>query len=279
MKSLIKPYSDDNGVARLGYNPIREFEDVFPLKKPTARPPLRAINHNIDIIDDAAYKAPQPRRFKRTEAFLPQLRYKIDAEEKSGRVYAAQDSSASSIFMIKKYDKPNEARFLHDLRARNDITVKENTPIHDITWIINAVASHEFRCKIDLTDGYYNVRIEEDSEEYTSFNTPFGTYRTRVMQQGDCNALATFMKLMNFICADMLGRSVYVYLVEILIFNKTKKDHIATIKEVCYRLRNEKLYVNRGKTMILPEELHILGHIITSDGLSAEPNKVLKVSS
>ena len=112
MISVIKPYSYDNGVARLGYDPIKDFEDVFPLKKLTALPPLRAINHTIDIIDDAAYKAIQPRRFKPTEAFLPQLRDKIDAEEQTERVYAAQDSSACSIFMIKKYDKPNEARFI-----------------------------------------------------------------------------------------------------------------------------------------------------------------------
>ena len=87
------------------------------------------------------------------------------------------------------------------------------------------------------------------------------------------------MKLMNYIFADMLGRSVYVYLNDILIFNKTKKDHITRIKEVCTRLRNDKLYVNKGKTMILPEELHILEHIIMLNGLSAAPDKVFKVSS
>ena len=87
------------------------------------------------------------------------------------------------------------------------------------------------------------------------------------------------MKLMNFIFADMLGRQVYIYLDDRLILNKTKEDHIATIKEVCTRLRNEKLYVHRSKTIILPDELHNLGHIITSDGLSAAPDKVLKVSS
>ena len=84
------------------------------------------------------------------------------------------------------------------------------------------------------------------------------------MQQGDCNAPATFMKLMNHIFSDMLGRSVYVYLDDILIFNDTKEEHIATIKEVYTRLRNEKLYINRGKTMILPEVLDILGHTIIS---------------
>ena len=98
------------------------------------------------------------------------------------------------------------------------------------------------------------------------------------MQQGDCNAPATFMKLMNFIFADILGRSVYVYLNDILIFIMTKEDHLTTIKEVCTRSRNKKLYINKGKKMILAEKLHILGHIITSDGLSAAPDKVLKVS-
>ena len=279
MTSLIKRYSYDDGVARLGYDPIKEFEHVFPLKKLTALLPLRPINHNIDFIDDAAYKALQPRRFKPIEAFLPHLRDNIDAEEKTGSVYAAQDCSACSIFMIKKYDKPNEVRFLDDLRARNDIIVKDKTPIPDITCIINAVASYQCRYKIDLTDGYHNVRIEEDSEQYTSFNTPLGTYRTGVMQLGDCNAPATFIKLMNFIFGDMLGRSIYIHLNDKLIFNKTNNDHMASIKEVFTRLRNKKLNVNRGKTMILREELHILGHIIISDNLSALPDKVLKVSS
>ena len=62
MTSLIKPYSYDDGVARLGYDPIKELEDVFPLKKPTALPPLRAINPKIDIIDDEAYKVLQLQR-------------------------------------------------------------------------------------------------------------------------------------------------------------------------------------------------------------------------
>ena len=143
---------------------------------------MRAINYKIDITDVAAYNALQPRRFKPAKAFLPQLTDKIDAEERRGRVYAAQDSSTCSIFMIQKYIEPDEARLLHDLRARNDISIKDKITIPDITSIINAVASHEFRSKVDLTDGYHNVRIEEDSEKCTSFNTLCGTYRTQVMQ-------------------------------------------------------------------------------------------------
>ena len=49
-------------------------------------------------------------------------------------------------------------------KKKNDITVKDKIPVSDINYIINAVASHEFTSKINLTDGYHNVRIEEDSE-------------------------------------------------------------------------------------------------------------------
>ena len=84
--------------------------------------------------------------------------------------------------MIKTYDKTNKERFLYDLQARNDITVKDKTVIPDITCIINTVAKSKYRSKIDLIDGYYNIRIETESKKYMSFNTPFGTISTRVMQ-------------------------------------------------------------------------------------------------
>ena len=128
---------------------------------------------------------------------MEQLRQKINSEILSRRIYPVQDSAPSSMFMIKKMDKPNEARFLHDLVDRNKNTKKDKTPIPDMKLILNTIARHPYRSKIDLTDGYHNVRIAEEDEKYTSFNTPFGTFRTKVMQQGDCNTPATMMQLMH----------------------------------------------------------------------------------
>ena len=183
------------------------------------------------------------------------------------------------MFMIKKHDKQHKARFLHDLVDHNLNTRKDNTPILYIPSIINTVARYRYRSKIDLTDGYHAVRIEPESEGFTSFYTPFGTFRTRVMQQEDCNAPATFMKLMNWIFAEEIGRDVYIYLDDILIFSKTNKEHIASLKTVCNKLRQHKLFGNRSKTMILPNALSILGHTITSQGVSAESEKILKVDN
>ena len=50
-QSETKTYSYDDAVKQLGYDPIKEYPDIFPEKKPTELPPLRKINHTIDLID------------------------------------------------------------------------------------------------------------------------------------------------------------------------------------------------------------------------------------
>ena len=97
------------------------------------------------------------------------------------------------------------------------------------------------------------------------------------MQQGDCNGPATFVKLMNWIFAEQIEGDVYIYLGDILIFSTTKEERIASLKKVCNKLRQYKLFGNPSKTIILPDALSILGHTIMSQGLSAEPQKILKV--
>ena len=65
----------------------------------------------------------------------------------------------------------------------------------------------------------------------------------------------------------------------LVIFSKTKEEDIASLKTVCNKLRQHKVFGNRSKTMMLPDALSILGHTITSQGLFAEPQKILKVNN
>src|SRR5205085_5611399 len=134
---------------------------------------------------------------------------KLRQEEKTGRVYRSADTSACAMFMISKIDKPHEARYLHDLVTRNQNTYLDPPNLPDQTSIINAVANAKFRSKIDLSDGYHNIRIFSNHEKHTAFITPFGTYRTRVMQQEDCNVSATFQSAMNNLFKEELGVFVY----------------------------------------------------------------------
>ena len=50
-QSEMKTYSYDDALKQLGYDPIKEYPEVFPEEKPTELPPLKKINHTIDLID------------------------------------------------------------------------------------------------------------------------------------------------------------------------------------------------------------------------------------
>jgi len=126
--------------------------------------------------------------------------------------------------MIPKIDKPDEARFLYDLVARNDNTYDNLPNMPDQSNIINAVVNAKLRSKIDLSDGYHNLRIILEHKKHTAFQTPFGVYRTRVIQQGDKNAPTTFQNAMNTLLQDELGIFVYIYIDDIFIFSKTYKE-------------------------------------------------------
>jgi hypothetical protein len=98
-----------------------------------------------------------------------------------------------------------------------------------------------------------------------------------VMQQGDCNAGATYQTLMNHIFASYLGVFIYVYLDDIIIFSDTIEDHVKHVRIVFDILRREKLYLGPSKMQFFAEELRILGHVIDDKGISMDPHKVDKV--
>ena len=75
--------------------------------------------------------------------------------------------------------------------------------------------------KLDLRNVYHLVRIREGDEWKAAFNTPLGHFEYLVMHFGLTNVPAVFQSLVNDVLWDMLNRSVFVYLDDILIFSKS----------------------------------------------------------
>ena len=94
---------------------------------------------------------------------------------------------------------------------------------------------------------------------------------------GLCNAPGTFMQLMNDTFRDLLDKTVLVFLDDILIFSKTKEEHIAHVREVLNRLRVNKLYAKRSKCEFFRDEVEFLGHRLGANGLSVSQDKVTSV--
>jgi hypothetical protein len=139
------------------------------------------------------------------------------------------------------------------------------------------VARAKIRSKIDLSDVYEQVRICTQDVDKTAFATIAGTYVSLIMQQGDCNAPATFQQLMTLIFRDVIGHFMHVYLDDIFIYSNSVEEHEQHLKVVFDRLRANVLYLKWSKCNLYAKRIDCLGHMIDDQGIHSDTDKLARI--
>ena len=106
-----------------------------------------------------------------------------------------------------------------DYRDLNKISVKNKYPLLGIDELIENLKGSKFFTKLDLKSGYHQIPIDSTDVWKMNFKTKEGLFEWLVMPFGLTNALATFMRYMDDLIRPFIGKSVIVYLDDILIFN------------------------------------------------------------
>nr|GEZ73062.1 reverse transcriptase [Tanacetum cinerariifolium] len=101
--------------------------------------------------------------------------------------------------------------------------------------------------KIDLRSGYHQLRVREEDIPKTVFRTCYGHYEFQVMPFGLINTPAVFMDLINRVCKQYLDKFVIVFIDDIHIYSKNKKEHEEHLKLILELLKKEELYAKFSK--------------------------------
>jgi hypothetical protein len=176
------------------------------------------------------------------------------------------------VIFVKKKD--GSLRLCIDYRDLNHATVKNTYPMLRIDDLFDQMKGATVFSKIDLRSGYHQLRIKEGDIQKTAFRTRFGHYEFVVVPFGLTNEPTVFMSLMNGIFRKYLDRFVQVFLDDILIYSKNEREHEEHLRIVLSCLRENKLYEKLLKCSFFQKEIHYLGHIISGEGISVDPEKV-----
>nr|GEZ30304.1 putative reverse transcriptase domain-containing protein [Tanacetum cinerariifolium] len=116
--------------------------------------------------------------------------------------------------------------------------------------------------------------VREEDIPKTAFRTRYGHYEFQVMTFGLTNAPAIFMDLMNRVCKPYLDRFVIVFIDDILIYSKNRKEHEGHLKLILKLLKEEELYAKFSKCEFWLSKVQFIGHVIDSEGIHVDPAKI-----
>jgi hypothetical protein len=254
------------------------FPTVFPEKEPEGLPPLRhGCNHIIRLDQEKLDRFTFHSR-RIPDAYRKELIAHLANWKSQGIARPGPGRFPCSIFGVPKADPSKGWRWVNDLRDRNSITERDYTPLPHADNIREDAARANFTSLLDLSNAYHQVRVEPSSEELNVINADdLGSFQIKVMLQGDCNAPATMMRCMNTILGEFIGKFVWVYLDDILIFSDTRAEHLQHLSQVFNELAKAHFFLKMEKCQFLTSELRLLGHIIKDHRIYPEPERLRKI--
>ncbi|KAJ9547488.1 hypothetical protein OSB04_020031 [Centaurea solstitialis] len=248
---------------------VSEYPDVFPDDLPGI-PPERQVEFRIELVPGATPVAKAPYRLAPPE--MMELSKQLGELLDKGFIRPSASPWGAPILFVKKKD--GSMRMCIDYRELNKLTVKNRYPLPRIDDLFDQLQGAAWFSKIDLRSGYHQLKVREEDVHKTAFRTRYGHFEFVVMPFGLTNAPAAFMDLMNRVCRPMLDRSVIVFIDDILIYSRSKEEHVQHLREVLEVLRKEKLYAKFSKCDFWLQEVQFLGHLVNREGIKVDPAKV-----
>ncbi|KAL8444796.1 hypothetical protein Emed_006052 [Eimeria media] len=250
---------------------LQDFSDIQ--EEPTDLPPPRNHQDAIPLYADAQPVRRSPYRLWPRE--LQHLESCIYTWLANGWIRPSYSSWASPVFFVSK--KNGELRLVVDYRGPNSQTQPEKFPLPLIDVLVDNMGKPKFFRRLDLRNGFYQIRMAEDDIFKTSFSSPVGLFECTVMPMGLINAPASFQRVMSDLFKDL--KFVQVYMDDIVIHSATAAIHHGHLRQVFQRLQDNEFRLNLSKCSFQASSIDFLEFRISAAGVQPLPANISSIMS
>ena len=217
-----------------------EFDDAFKGIGQLQR------EHHISV-DPAIQPVIHPPR-RVPLALQPKLKKKLESLVKSGIIEKRDEPTdwVNSLLIVEKKD--GSLRLCLDPRDLNKAIKREHFAIPTCEDILPKLHGRKVFSIIDMKDGFWQVKLDEDSCRLCTFNTPFGRFSFRRLPFGISSAPEVFQKRSLEIFAGIDG--FFIIFDDLIIAAKDETQHDLILRKVLERAREANVRFNRAKLQL-----------------------------
>ena len=239
---------------------------------------LKGYEHVIRLHDETPYNAAP---YRLTPAAREVMRRELDVLLKNDAIKPCMSSYGSPALLVRKDGSKGDFR-LAKVRLvvslvemnKQSVKVKYNLPhiVETITQLEKD--SLNYVSVIDLSQGFNQVAISEDSQKYTTFRTDgLGSYCLKRLPQGYCNASEVFQSCMESIFPPEMRANVKPYVDDLFIHSETFEEHVRLLDRVLSILEDKGLKIKVEKSLICQKEVNFLGYTVSREGIKVKRDK------
>ncbi|KAL6552673.1 hypothetical protein OROHE_008037 [Orobanche hederae] len=189
----------------------------------------------------------------------------------------AQDEPQWVANAVLVQKRNNTWRLCIDFTDLNDACPKDYFPMPHIDHLVDSTAGYEMISFMDAFAGYHQIPMAEIDIKHTSFHMEKDMFFWIRMPFGLKNAGATYQRLVNRMFADQIGRTMEVYIDDIVVKSLRKEDHVRDLAEMFAILEKYNMKLNPQKCSFGVSSGKFLGHIVSQRGVEANPAKIQAV--
>ena len=226
-------------------------------------------SYTIKVDENAEGVIHPPRRV--AASLKPRVIEKLREMEENEYITPVREPTkwVSSMVVSLKNDK---VRICIDPKDLNKSIKREHHPMKSIDDVIASIPDANVFSVLDAKSGFLQIKLDTQSSYLTTFNTPLGRYRWLRLPFGVKSAPEIYQRIMDEMLDGIQG--AFVIIDDILIAAKDVEHHDKILKQVIDRATEYNLKLNYDKCKIRQPMVPYMGHILTQDGLKADPAKV-----